>query len=154
MPDRADVPHLLNLVHSLPVDFLLTGILVFPFFTDILVFISHKYPRYSIFHNMIILIDLMIIVFIILIFTDPFQSMMKLCSSEVHLQLNHLDINPRDNHLENPRDDHLVLLSYHCIDHLQAMRKPFLKFICTSASYFFFLFLLILVSQRIEDIMG
>ena len=103
---------------------------------------------------MIILIDLMIIVFIILIFTDPFQSMMKLCSSEVHLQLNHLDINPRDNHLENPRDDHLVLLSYHCIDHLQAMRKPFLKFICNSASYFFFLFLLILVSQRIEDIMG
>ena len=37
---------------------------------------------------------------------------------------------------------------------LQAMRKPFLKFICNSASYFFFLFLLILVSQRIEDIMG
>merc|ERR550532_3334328 len=36
----------------------------------------------------------------------------------------------------------------------QAMRKPFLKFICNSASYFFFLFLLILVSQRIEDIMG
>ena len=34
------------------------------------------------------------------------------------------------------------------------MRKPFLKFICNSASYFFFLFLLILVSQRIEDIMG
>ena len=29
----------------------------------------------------------------------------------------------------------------------QVMRKPFLKFICHSASYFFFLFLLILVSQ-------
>ena len=36
----------------------------------------------------------------------------------------------------------------------QVMRKPFLKFICNSASYFFFLFLLILVSQRIEDIIG
>ena len=34
------------------------------------------------------------------------------------------------------------------------MRKPFLKFICNSASYFFFLFLLILVSQRIEDVIG
>ena len=39
-------------------------------------------------------------------------------------------------------------------DDRQVMRKPFLKFICNSASYFFFLFLLILVSQRIEDIMG
>jgi transient receptor potential cation channel subfamily C len=36
----------------------------------------------------------------------------------------------------------------------QVMRKPFLKFICNSASYFFFLFLLILVSQRVEDIIG
>jgi len=36
----------------------------------------------------------------------------------------------------------------------QVMRKPFIKFICNSASYFFFLFLLILASQRIEDIIG
>ena len=104
VPDRADVPDLLNLVHSLPVDLLLTGILVilfsqlssYFFLTGIFEFLSHKYPRNSIFHNMIILIDLMIIVFIILIFTDPFQSMMKLCSSEVHLQLNHLDKDPFD----------------------------------------------------------
>merc|ERR550532_3331416 len=34
----------------------------------------------------------------------------------------------------------------------QVMRKPFIKFICNSASYFFFLFLLILASQRIEDL--
>merc|ERR1719295_208027 len=34
------------------------------------------------------------------------------------------------------------------------MKKPFIKFICNSASYFVFLFLLILVSQRIEDIVG
>lgn len=32
----------------------------------------------------------------------------------------------------------------------QKLRKPFIKFICTSASYFTFLFLLILASQRIE----
>ena len=32
MTYRADVPDLLNLVHSLPVDFLLTGILVIMYF--------------------------------------------------------------------------------------------------------------------------
>jgi len=36
----------------------------------------------------------------------------------------------------------------------QVMRKPFIKFICNSSSYFTFLFLLILASQRIEDIVG
>ncbi|XP_023336908.1 transient receptor potential-gamma protein [Eurytemora carolleeae] len=36
----------------------------------------------------------------------------------------------------------------------QMMRKPFIKFICNSASYFTFLFLLILASQRIEDMIG
>uniref|UniRef100_A0A336MW87 CSON007883 protein n=1 Tax=Culicoides sonorensis TaxID=179676 RepID=A0A336MW87_CULSO len=35
-----------------------------------------------------------------------------------------------------------------------SMRKPFIKFICHSASYFMFLFLLILASQRIETIVG
>nr|CAD7258014.1 unnamed protein product [Timema shepardi] len=34
----------------------------------------------------------------------------------------------------------------------QPMRKPFIKFICHSASYFTFLFLLILASQRIETV--
>ncbi|XP_076044105.1 transient receptor potential-gamma protein-like isoform X10 [Oratosquilla oratoria] len=34
----------------------------------------------------------------------------------------------------------------------QTMRKPFIKFICHSASYFMFLFLLILASQRIETV--
>ncbi|XP_063232007.1 transient receptor potential-gamma protein [Bacillus rossius redtenbacheri] len=34
----------------------------------------------------------------------------------------------------------------------QPMRKPFIKFICHSASYFTFLFLLILASQRIESV--
>ncbi|XP_025831797.1 transient receptor potential-gamma protein [Agrilus planipennis] len=34
----------------------------------------------------------------------------------------------------------------------QTMRKPFIKFICHSASYFTFLFLLILASQRIENL--
>ncbi|KAK2704154.1 transient receptor potential-gamma protein-like isoform X2 [Artemia franciscana] len=34
------------------------------------------------------------------------------------------------------------------------MRKPFIKFICHSASYFTFLFLLILASQRIESTMA
>nr|XP_031839730.1 transient receptor potential-gamma protein-like isoform X3 [Nomia melanderi] len=33
----------------------------------------------------------------------------------------------------------------------QTMRKPFIKFICHSASYFTFLFMLILASQRIES---
>ena len=37
VPDRADVPDLLNLVHSLPVDFLLTGILSYSSLTSILV---------------------------------------------------------------------------------------------------------------------
>ncbi|XP_058061235.1 transient receptor potential-gamma protein [Anopheles bellator] len=36
----------------------------------------------------------------------------------------------------------------------QTMRKPFIKFICHSASYFTFLFLLMLASQRIETVMG
>ncbi|KAK7868642.1 hypothetical protein R5R35_008449 [Gryllus longicercus] len=36
----------------------------------------------------------------------------------------------------------------------QTMRKPFIKFICHSASYFTFLFLLILASQRIESVIG
>uniref|UniRef100_U5ENB5 Putative transient receptor potential channel n=1 Tax=Corethrella appendiculata TaxID=1370023 RepID=U5ENB5_9DIPT len=36
----------------------------------------------------------------------------------------------------------------------QTMRKPFIKFICHSASYFTFLFLLMLVSQRIETVVG
>ncbi|XP_067003737.1 transient receptor potential-gamma protein [Anabrus simplex] len=36
----------------------------------------------------------------------------------------------------------------------QTMRKPFIKFICHSASYFTFLFLLILASQRIETVIG
>ncbi|KAL7041237.1 hypothetical protein ACKWTF_000683 [Chironomus riparius] len=35
----------------------------------------------------------------------------------------------------------------------QTMRKPFIKFICHSASYFTFLFLLMLASQRIESVM-
>ncbi|CAG7729284.1 unnamed protein product [Allacma fusca] len=34
----------------------------------------------------------------------------------------------------------------------QTMRKPFIKFICNSASYFTFLFLLILASQRFETL--
>ncbi|GJQ65198.1 hypothetical protein Trydic_g7337 [Trypoxylus dichotomus] len=34
----------------------------------------------------------------------------------------------------------------------QTMRKPFIKFICHSASYFTFLFMLILASQRIETL--
>eukprot|EP00095_Tigriopus_kingsejongensis_P000849 maker-scaffold1971_size23625-snap-gene-0.2 protein:Tk00849 transcript:maker-scaffold1971_size23625-snap-gene-0.2-mRNA-1 annotation:"transient receptor potential-gamma protein isoform x7" len=34
------------------------------------------------------------------------------------------------------------------------LRKPFIKFICTSASYFTFLFLLILASQRIEVVIA
>ncbi|XP_043484269.1 transient receptor potential-gamma protein isoform X3 [Leptopilina heterotoma] len=34
------------------------------------------------------------------------------------------------------------------------MRKPFIKFICHSASYFTFLFMLILASQRIESVIG
>ncbi|XP_025986814.1 transient receptor potential-gamma protein isoform X2 [Solenopsis invicta] len=34
----------------------------------------------------------------------------------------------------------------------QTMRKPFIKFICHSASYFTFLFMLILASQRIESV--
>ncbi|XP_072756146.1 transient receptor potential-gamma protein isoform X2 [Anoplolepis gracilipes] len=34
----------------------------------------------------------------------------------------------------------------------QTMRKPFIKFICNSASYFTFLFMLILASQRIENV--
>ncbi|CAL4115341.1 unnamed protein product, partial [Meganyctiphanes norvegica] len=34
----------------------------------------------------------------------------------------------------------------------QTMRKPFIKFICHSASYLLFLFLLILASQRIETV--
>ena len=49
---------------------------------------------------------------------------------------------------------YFILIDDIFLSFLQAMRKPFLKFICNSASYFFFLFLLILVSQRIEDIMG
>ncbi|XP_062705319.1 transient receptor potential-gamma protein [Aedes albopictus] len=36
----------------------------------------------------------------------------------------------------------------------QTMRKPFIKFICHSASYFTFLFLLMLASQRIETVIG
>ncbi|KAL5280077.1 TRPC1 family protein [Megaselia abdita] len=36
----------------------------------------------------------------------------------------------------------------------QTMRKPFIKFICHSASYFSFLFLLMLASQRIETVIG
>ncbi|KAF7988358.1 hypothetical protein HCN44_000931 [Aphidius gifuensis] len=36
----------------------------------------------------------------------------------------------------------------------QIMRKPFIKFICHSASYFTFLFMLILASQRIESVIG
>ncbi|XP_011315127.1 transient receptor potential-gamma protein isoform X3 [Fopius arisanus] len=36
----------------------------------------------------------------------------------------------------------------------QTMRKPFIKFICHSASYFLFLFMLILASQRIESVIG
>ncbi|XP_068150647.1 transient receptor potential-gamma protein [Drosophila tropicalis] len=36
----------------------------------------------------------------------------------------------------------------------QTMRKPFIKFICHSASYFTFLFLLMLASQRIESFIG
>ncbi|XP_043286178.1 transient receptor potential-gamma protein isoform X2 [Venturia canescens] len=36
----------------------------------------------------------------------------------------------------------------------QTMRKPFIKFICHSASYFNFLFMLILASQRIESVIG
>ncbi|XP_076760151.1 transient receptor potential cation channel gamma isoform X5 [Xylocopa sonorina] len=36
----------------------------------------------------------------------------------------------------------------------QTMRKPFIKFICHSASYFTFLFMLILASQRIESLIG
>ncbi|XP_059485521.1 transient receptor potential-gamma protein-like isoform X4 [Neocloeon triangulifer] len=36
----------------------------------------------------------------------------------------------------------------------QTMRKPFIKFICHSASYFTFLFLLILASQRMENVIG
>ncbi|XP_044587322.1 transient receptor potential-gamma protein isoform X3 [Cotesia glomerata] len=36
----------------------------------------------------------------------------------------------------------------------QTMRKPFIKFICHSASYFTFLFMLILASQRIESGLG
>ncbi|KAK6616864.1 hypothetical protein RUM44_005302 [Polyplax serrata] len=36
----------------------------------------------------------------------------------------------------------------------QTMRKPFIKFICNSASYLTFLFLLILASQRIETVVG
>ncbi|XP_046673620.1 transient receptor potential-gamma protein [Homalodisca vitripennis] len=36
----------------------------------------------------------------------------------------------------------------------QTLRKPFIKFICHSASYFTFLFLLILASQRIESLLG
>ncbi|XP_012217275.1 transient receptor potential-gamma protein isoform X3 [Linepithema humile] len=36
----------------------------------------------------------------------------------------------------------------------QTMRKPFIKFICHSASYFTFLFMLILASQRIETVIG
>lgn len=36
----------------------------------------------------------------------------------------------------------------------QTMRKPFIKFICHSASYFTFLFLLMLASQRIETFIG
>ncbi|XP_046475624.1 transient receptor potential-gamma protein isoform X2 [Neodiprion pinetum] len=36
----------------------------------------------------------------------------------------------------------------------QTMRKPFIKFICHSASYFTFLFMLILASQRIENLLG
>ncbi|XP_076235807.1 transient receptor potential cation channel gamma isoform X3 [Calliopsis andreniformis] len=36
----------------------------------------------------------------------------------------------------------------------QTMRKPFIKFICHSASYFTFLFMLILASQRIETVLG
>ncbi|XP_014485094.1 PREDICTED: transient receptor potential-gamma protein [Dinoponera quadriceps] len=36
----------------------------------------------------------------------------------------------------------------------QTMRKPFIKFICNSASYFTFLFMLILASQRIESVIG
>ncbi|KAK9496929.1 hypothetical protein O3M35_012878 [Rhynocoris fuscipes] len=35
----------------------------------------------------------------------------------------------------------------------QTLRKPFIKFICHSASYFTFLFLLILASQRIETLL-
>ncbi|KYQ50204.1 Transient receptor potential-gamma protein [Trachymyrmex zeteki] len=36
----------------------------------------------------------------------------------------------------------------------KTMRKPFIKFICHSASYFTFLFMLILASQRIESVIG
>ncbi|XP_055683396.1 transient receptor potential-gamma protein isoform X1 [Lutzomyia longipalpis] len=36
----------------------------------------------------------------------------------------------------------------------QTMRKPFIKFICNSASYLTFLFLLMLASQRIESVVG
>ncbi|XP_039279119.1 transient receptor potential-gamma protein isoform X2 [Nilaparvata lugens] len=36
----------------------------------------------------------------------------------------------------------------------KTLRKPFIKFICHSASYFTFLFLLILASQRIESLLG
>ncbi|XP_075213272.1 transient receptor potential cation channel gamma isoform X4 [Lycorma delicatula] len=36
----------------------------------------------------------------------------------------------------------------------KTLRKPFIKFICHSASYFTFLFLLILASQRIESLIG
>ncbi|XP_037048005.1 transient receptor potential-gamma protein isoform X3 [Bradysia coprophila] len=36
----------------------------------------------------------------------------------------------------------------------QTMRKPFIKFICHSASYFTFLFLLMLASQRIESVVS
>jgi transient receptor potential cation channel subfamily C len=40
------------------------------------------------------------------------------------------------------------------LSYSQKLRKPFIKFICTSASYFTFLFLLILASQRIEVVIA
>ncbi|XP_053958532.1 transient receptor potential-gamma protein isoform X1 [Anastrepha ludens] len=45
-----------------------------------------------------------------------------------------------------------ILAPYSSIGH--TMRKPFIKFICHSASYFTFLFLLMLASQRIETFIG
>ncbi|PBC34293.1 Transient receptor potential-gamma protein [Apis cerana cerana] len=45
------------------------------------------------------------------------------------------------------------IIAPHCVVG-QTMRKPFIKFICHSASYFTFLFMLILASQRIESVIG
>ncbi|KOB67644.1 Transient receptor potential channel, partial [Operophtera brumata] len=51
----------------------------------------------------------------------------------------------------------LYAAAYVCAPHSGAgrtLRKPFIKFLCHSASYFMFLFLLILASQRIETAAG